>query len=304
MRKLGLSIATAALVVIGAGTASQDASAASGAVAPQQDFSFTGFFGSFDRGELQRGLQVYDQVCASCHGLDLIRFRELEALGYTEDQIKAFAATKDITDGPNEDGDMFDRPGKPADAFPNPFENEQAAASVHGKAPPDLTLMVKARATGLGSIGLNFLDMLRGGEYASGTSYVAALLGDGYREEGQWSMDDLKACKPQGSGQTVEEWEAELAAFELTAGTYFNKWFPGCSIGMANPLYEDAVEYTDGTAATPEQMARDVAVFLTWASEPTLEDRKQLGIGVLLFLIVFTGILVAVKRQVWAGVKH
>lgn len=344
MRNLGLSIATAALVAFGAGAASQDAAAASAAVPPQQDYSFTGLFGSFDRGELQRGLQVYVNACSSCHSLDLIRFRELEALGYTEDQIKAFAAEFDIEDGPNEDGDMEDRPGKPADAFPSPFPNVQAAAATHGKAPPDLSLIVKARAHGLGSIGKNFLDMLRGGEFASGSSYVAALVGDGYRENP--TLEDKLACQPisvpsvpkktddpewndaivKVSGQPIpadisdEDWFAilepieeevqqevyiaQLTAWEPAEGTHFNKWFPGCSIAMVNPLYEDAVEYTDGTPATPEQMARDVSVFLTWASEPSLEDRKQTGIGVLLFLIVFTGILIAVKRQVWAGVKH
>ncbi|MBO6837467.1 MAG: cytochrome c1 [Alphaproteobacteria bacterium] len=303
MRKLGLSIATAALVAFGAGQASQEAAAASAAHPPQGDFGFTGFFGKFDRDAAQRGLQVYVGVCASCHGLDLIRYRELSGLGYSEEQIKAFAAQFEVTDGPNEDGDMFTRPGEPKDRFVNPYRNVQEAAAINGgKAPPDLSLIVKARAHGLGSIGANFLDMLQGGEFATGASYVSALIGTGYVEEP--TLDDKKLCKPQPAGKSQEDWEAELNAWSLPPGTYFNKWFPGCAIGMPNPLYDDAVEYTDGTAATPEQMGQDVAEFLAWASEPSMEARKETGIAVLLFLAVFTGIMIAVKRQTWANVKH
>ena len=273
MRKLGLSIATAALVAFGAGPASQEAAAASAAHPPQGDYEFTGFFGKFDRDAAQRGLQVYLGVCASCHGLDLIRYRELSALGYSEDQIKAFAAQFEVEDGPNEDGDMFTRPGEPKDRFVNPYRNVQEAAAVNGgKAPPDLSLIVKARAHGLGSIGANFLDMLQGGEFASGASYVSALLGNGYVENP--TLEDKKLCKPQPAGKSTEEWEADLNAWSLPPGAYFNKWFPGCAIAMPNPLYEDAVEYADGTPATPEQMGHDVSVFLAWASEPSLEARK------------------------------
>ena len=306
MRRCGLGIATAALVAVGAGVgpASLRAEAAGGAHPPQQDYQFTGFFGTFDRAAAQRGLQVYTQVCSSCHSLDLIRYRELENLGYSQEQIKAFAAEYSVMDGPNDDGEMFERKAEPKDRFVNPYQNENEAAALNGgKAPPDLSLIVKSRAHGLGSIGSNFMDMLQGGEFATGASYVAALVGHGYVEEP--TPEDKMHCQPKNAGESHEAYEARLAAWTPPADGYFNKWFPGCAIKMANPLYEDAVEYADGTPATPEHMAHDVSVFLAWASEPTLEQRKRTGVKVLLFLAVFTGVLVAVKRQTWAGVaKH
>jgi len=155
----------------------------------------------------------------------------------------------------------------------------------------------------LGSIGLNFLDMLQGGEFSSGSDYIAGLVSTGYIE-GDPTDEQLMNCLPQGGEESDEDYAERLAEFELTDGTYFNQWFPGCSIGMAQPLYGDDVEYADGTEATIEQQAHDLAVFLTWASEPHMEERKQTGVKVILFLLVFTGILIAVKRQTWAGVKH
>lgn len=303
MRKVATTFAAAAILVAGALDLSPKVAFAAGAgpVPPQGDFTFTGFFGSFDRAELQRGLQVYTEACASCHGMDLIRYRDLAGIGYSADQIKAFAAEFEVEKGPNDDGEMFMGPAEPFDSFVNPYANVQEAAAANGgKAPPDLSLIVKARATGLGSIGANFVDMLKGGEFASGTSYVQALLSTGYVEEP--TMDDLKVCLPQGAAETVEQWEQRLSEWDVGDGN-FNKWFPGCAIAMPYILYEDTVEYADGTAATSEQMAHDVAVFLTWASEPMLEERKQTGVMVLSFLLVFTGLLYAVKRQVWADVK-
>ncbi len=300
MRKLGLTLAAAAFLSTVSGG---QALAASAAHPPQESYSFTGFFGSFDREELQRGLQVYQQVCAACHGLDLVRYRELSALGYSEDQIKAFASEIMVTDGPNEDGDMYERPALPSDRFRNPYRNKAEAAAINGgKAPPDLSLIVKSRAHGLGNIGANFIDMLKGGEFATGTDYISHLLGTGYIEEP--TLEDKKLCMAQNAGEKDEAYKVRLDAMETPPGAYFNKWFPGCYIGMPQPLYEGSVDYADGTEATPEQMGHDVAVFLTWASEPTMETRKQTGIKVLLFLAVFTGVLVAVKRQTWKSVKH
>lgn len=302
MRKLGHSIAAAALVAFGAGAASGPAEAASAAHPPQSDYQFTGFFGTFDRAAAQRGLQVYKQVCSGCHGLDLIRYRELSGLGYSEEQIKAFAAEFTTTDGPDENGDMYERPAEPADSFVNPYRNDAEGAALNGgKNPPDLSLIVKSRAHGLGSIGLNFLDMLQGGEFASGASYVSALLGDGYVVDP--TVEDKMKCQPARAGESHEDYVARLEGWQPPPGTYFNKWFPGCAIGMPQPLYGEDVEYTDGTEATIEQQSHDVSVFLAWASEPSLEQRKQTGVKVLLFLAVFTGVLIAVKRQTWAGVK-
>ncbi len=250
MRKLSVGVAAALLVSLQAG----HALAAEGEELPERDWSFSGIFGKFDRGAMQRGLQVYREVCSGCHGLRLIAFRNLEALGYGEDEIKAIAAEYWIEDGPDEEGEMFERPGRPSDRFPSPFPNDKAAAaSNNGAVPPDLSLIVKART--------------------GGADYVHGLL-TGYAE-------------PPGDPELLE-------------GQNYNLYFPNNVTAMAPPLFEDAVEYGDGTPATEEQMAADVTTFLAWAAEPEMEERKSMGIGVMLFLLVFTGVLYAAKRKVWA----
>jgi ubiquinol-cytochrome c reductase cytochrome c1 subunit len=258
MRKFALTAIAAAFAVTaftgGAAKAAGDAP-----VPEAQDWSWQSLFGTYDRAQLQRGFQVYKNVCAGCHSLRFIAFRNLEGIGFNEDQIKAIAAEYDIEDGPNDDGDMFTRPGIPADYFPSPFPNEKAAAASNGGAvPPDLSLMNKARV--------------------NGPDYVFGLL-TGYEEEA-----------PEG--------------FDLADGKYYNHYFPGHQIAMAPPLYDEAVEYTDGTPMTLEQHARDVTAFLNWTAQPELEARKALGMKVILFLIVFTAMLYAVKRKIWRDVEH
>ena len=250
MRKLSIGVAAALLFGLQAGAAL----AAEGKELPERDWSFSGIFGQFDRGAMQRGFQVYREVCSGCHSLRLIAFRNLEALGYGEDEIKAIAAEYSIVDGPNEEGEMFERPGRPSDRFPSPFPNDKAAAaSNNGAVPPDLSLIVKART--------------------GGVDYLHALL-TGYAEP----PEDLEILEEQS----------------------YNLYFPGNVTAMAPPLFEDAVEYGDGTPATVEQMATDLSTFLAWAAEPEMEERKSMGIGVMLFLLVFTGVLYAAKRKVWA----
>lgn len=224
---------------------------------PSMDWSFNGPFGTFDRDAMQRGFQVYKQVCAACHGLERIAYRNLAALGYSEGQIKAFAAEATVKDGPNEEGEMFERPGRPADYFPKPFANVEAARYANnGAYPPDLSLITRARA--------------------DGTNYLYALM-TGYAE-----------VAPEG--------------FEMSQGMYYNEYFSGHQIAMAPPLSEGVVTYEDGTPATVEQMASDVTTFLTWAGEPVMEKRKQMGLKVVLYLIVFAGLMYAVKRKVWKDV--
>ena len=250
MKKLSIGVAAVLLFGLPAGAAL----AAEGKELPERDWSFSGIFGQFDRGAMQRGLQVYREVCSGCHGLRFIAFRNLGALGYGEDEIKAIAAEYSIEDGPNEEGEMFERPGRPPDRFPSPFPNDKAAAANNnGAVPPDLSLIVKART--------------------GGADYVHGLL-TGYAEP----PEDL----------------------EILEGQNYNLYFPGNVTAMAPPLFEDAVEYGDGTPATVERMATDVATFLAWTAEPEMEERKSMGIGVMLFLLVFTGVLYAVKRKVWA----
>lgn len=246
--------------------------AAEGAGLPQRDWSWRGslqktFFGKFDRAQLQRGLQVYTNVCASCHGLDFVAYRNLGALGYGEDEIKAFAAEYEVQDGPNDDGEMYMRPALPSDRFVSPYPNEQAArAANNGAYPPDLSLIVKARK--------------------DGANYLSAML-TGY-------SDDVPEVNPDNPEEK----------FELMEGMNYHMYFPGYQIAMPQPLYGDDVEYADGTPATIEQEAADVTAFLAWAAEPELEQRRSMGLKVLVFLIIFTIMLMAVKRRIWADVKH
>ncbi|MEQ8601706.1 MAG: cytochrome c1 [Marivibrio sp.] len=276
-KSAGLVAAAAALVGT-LGFAQPAQAAGEAAKPPQMEWSWTGPFGTFDRASAQRGLQVYTQVCASCHGLEQVAYRNLTDIGYTEDQVKEFAAQFEVEDGPNEFGEMFFRPAEPSDKFVSPFPNEQAARSANGGAyPPDLSLIIKNRAHGFGGIGQNFLAMLQIKGFSSGADYMHALLGLGYVDA------------PEG--------------VDLLPGQWYNEYMPGGAIAMPPPLYPDGVEYEDGTEATVEQQAYDVATFLAWASEPKLEERKQTGVKVLIFLALFTGLLIAVKRQTWADVK-
>ena len=250
--KLSLAVALAAFAI---GLAGPAARAAEEVAIPDHDWSFDGLFGTFDRASLQRGLQTYKEVCAGCHSLDLVAFRNLADFGYDEAEVKAIAASFTVIDGPDDQGEMFERPGAPSDRFPAPFPNAKAAAAAMGGAvPPDLSLIAKSRK--------------------GGPDYLYALL-TGYDEP------------PPG--------------FELLEGLSYNKVFPGHQIAMAPPLGDDAVAYADGTTASLEQIAHDVSTFLMWAAEPSLEDRKRTGIKVLLFLLVFTGLLYATKRKIWSG---
>lgn len=253
MRKGFIGLVSATLISVAAATPTFAAGAA--VDLPSQNWSFKGLFGTFDRGALQRGFQVYDQVCAACHSARLVAYRNLMEIGLTEDQVKKIAASKTVMDGPNDEGEMFERPGTPSDRFVKPFPNDQAArAANNGAYPPDLSLMVKARV--------------------GGVDYLYALL-TGYKEEAPKNV-------------------------EMPEGMAYNLYFPGHLIAMQPPLVADGVEYPDKTKATVEQMARDVSTFLAWTAEPELEDRKRLGIKVLLFLLLLTGMLYAVKRKIWS----
>ncbi len=248
----------AAAVALPAMTASAAMAAEEHIALKQVDWPTNGIFGSFDRAAAQRGFQVYREVCAACHGLEFVAFRNLATLGYSEDDIKAFAAELTVTDGPNDEGDMFERPGRPFDQIHGPFPNEQAAAAAHGgKAPPDLSLMAKARA--------------------GGPDYIYSLL-TGY--------------------------EDPPAGVEVPDTGNYNAYFPGHIIAMPPPLSDDQVTYADGTSATVSQMAQDVTEFLVFAAEPKLEDRKGMGLKVMLFLVVLTALTFALKRKIWADVPH
>lgn len=257
------------VLVAGLGLGTSAAQAAESVPPPKQDWSFGGVFGTFDRAALQRGLQVYREVCASCHSLKYIAFRNLADLGYNEDEIKALAAEATVVDGPDDEGEMFERSGLPSDLLPSPFANAKAAAAANnGAVPPDLSLAAKARK--------------------GGTDYLHALL-TGYEE------------LPE-NWKELDEYSFLPLDFELQEGLSFNRYFPGFQIAMAQPLYEDGVEYADGTEATVEQMAHDVSTFLMWTAEPKLEVRKSWGVKVMIFVFVMTVLLYFAKKRVWRDV--
>lgn len=243
----------------------------------EQNWSFSGPFGTYNRGQLQRGLKVYREACAACHGLDLVAFRNLADLGYSDGQVRALAAEYQIMDGPDANGDMFERPGIPSDRFPSPFPNiEAAAASNNGAAPPDLSLIAKARAVERGFPQF-VIDIFT--QYAElGPDYLYSLL-TGYVDP------------PEG--------------YEVPEGTYYNPYFlAGTALAMPPPLMDGMVTYDDGAPETVSQYAHDVSAFLMWAAEPHLEARKQMGFGVMIFLVLFGGLVYLTKRKVWQEVPH
>jgi ubiquinol-cytochrome c reductase cytochrome b/c1 subunit len=261
-----------------AGSVSQSkAEEAHQAIPPSMSWSFAGPFGKYDQGQLQRGLKVYKEVCSNCHSLNYVAFRNLAdpgGPGYSTAQAAAFASDYKIKDGPNDAGDMFERPGRTADYFPAPFPNEQAArASNGGAAPPDLSLMAKARSyeRPFPRFIFDFFTQFQ----ERGPNYIHALL------------TGFEAKAPEG--------------FSLPAGSYYNKYFPGHSIKMPPPLGDGQVTYDDGAPATVEQYSKDVSAFLMWTAEPKLVERKRLGLQVMVFLIVLAGLLYFTKRKIWAA---
>lgn len=284
-----LSVLAAAGIVLGAaaGLANAAEEGAAAAAEPthfpilpptEEDWSFAGPFGTYDKGQLQRGLKVYKEVCSACHSMQLVPFRTLADLGYSEAQVKAFAAEYTVQDGPNADGEMFERPGVPSDYFPSPFPNAAAAAAANnGAAPPDFSLIAKARGVTRGFPTFVF-DIFT--QYAEGgPDYIHSLL-TGYDHE-------------------------PPAGMQVPEGTHYNPYFiAGKSLAMAKPLSDGQVTYDDGAPQTVDQYSRDVAAFLMWAAEPHLEARKQTGLQVMIFLALFAGLVYLTKRKVWANVAH
>ena len=226
-------------------------------------FASDGPFGKWDLQQLQRGYQVYKEVCSACHSLKYVALRDLAQLGYTEAEVKAEAANWTVPGINPDTGETATRPGTPTDYFPSPFANDVAAAIANNNAiPPDLSLMTKARH--------------------DGSAYVYSLL-TGYRQQ------PAELVRKFPDARTPE-------------GLYYNPYFPNLNLAMAPPLSDGQVTYADGTRASVDQMAKDVAAFLTWTAEPTLVRRKQVGWAVLGFLLFATVLAWLAKKQVWAPV--
>lgn len=233
-------------------------------------FTFEGPFGTIDRAAAQRGFQIYNEVCSTCHAMSLLYYRNLQDLGLSEAAIKGIAAEKQIDDI-NDKGEPYQRPGKPSDRFRKPFPNDAAAAALHGVAPPDLSLIIKART--------------------DGPRYVFSLL-QGYEE-----FDKL-TDKQKAEYQLAKDYKLEEGK------QHFNKYFhpgeEGYKIAMMKPLNDGQITFIDGAKNDVPSMARDVVTFLAWAAEPNMEARKRTGVRVVLFLLIFAGLMYAVKRIVWA----
>jgi len=232
------------------------------------ELASNGVFGKFDRRQLQRGFQVYKEVCSACHSLRLVSFRDLTKIGYTDPEVKAIA-NQWVIEQPSinpETGEPATRKNIPSDHFPSPFANEIAARAANNNAlPPDLSLITKARE--------------------DGTAYVHSLL-TGYTTQPAALLKEFPDIK-------------------TPTGLHYNPYFANLNIAMPPPLTSDGqVAYADGTKATKEQMSTDVSAFLTWTAEPNLEARHAAGFASIIFILIFCGLAWGAYQNVWRDVKH
>ncbi len=235
-------------------------------------FSFDGPLGKWDAAQLQRGYKVYEEVCAACHSMKFVAFRNLGEIGYSEGQVKALAAKRQVPGIDPVTGEATTRAGEPKDYFPSPYANDVAARAANNNAiPPDLSLMTKARH--------------------DGTNYVYSLL-TGYKDPTSYK---------NSHGETLAKTFPDSMPGK---GLYFNPYFKNLNLAMAPPLTTDGqVTYDDGTEATIDQMALDVSAFMAWTAEPTMVKRKQTGWAVLGFLLFATILAYLAYKNIWAGVK-
>jgi ubiquinol-cytochrome c reductase cytochrome c1 subunit len=225
-----------------------------------------GHWGPEDYRQMQRGFQVYKEVCSACHSLNHVAFRDLTEIGYSDAEVKAIAAGFMVPGVDPDTGETTMRPGTPTDYFPKPFANDIAArAANHNAIPPDLSLITKARK--------------------GGAAYVYSLI--------------------TGFQPIPPEIKKEFPDFDTPPGLYFNPYFANLNLAMPPPLTsEGQVQYKDGTKPTVDQMAKDVAAFLVWTAEPSLAKRHQVGWPVLGFLLFATILAYLAKKQIWAENKQ
>lgn len=302
MRFVKLFIAAAA--TLGLASTAHAAGGAKHAHGPEDGWTFEGSFGHFDKAQLQRGYLVYRNVCSSCHGMDLLTFRNLGQKGgpfYDENypnpndnpivkQLAADSAEVNIIN--QEDGSEATRTRLPSDPFPAPFENDALARFVNnGALPPDLSVINKARG--------------------GGADYIYSLL-TGYPSDqdmatkyAKLSVPEMQYYNPYFAGDVTPNWSGDPRPRHGDETPHdYEMLPPGGFLSMAPPLFEDGVEYSDGTVASVHQMAEDVTVFLEWAGEPKAQVRKQLGLSVMIYLLVLAVLFYLSYKQIWRDVEH
>jgi ubiquinol-cytochrome c reductase cytochrome c1 subunit len=250
----------------------------------RQKWTFRGFLGKFDEGQLQRGFKVYVEACARCHGLKRIAFRNLAEPGgpaFPEGAIKSLANTYQVDAEPNDQGKIVKRPAIPADHLPSPYKNEQEArAALNGALPPDLSLMAKARGIETNApfylVPVNMLVDIATGYQEAGPDYIYAYL-TGFTQP------------PAGT--------------KVADGMNYNRAFPAPHMtAMPNPFAggDGLIKYDDATPATVDNYARDVTAFLAWAADPRTEERKRIGILAMIYLLITAVLFYFAKRRIWA----
>ena len=231
-------------------------------------FSFDGPLGRYDRQQLQRGFQVYKEVCSACHSMKLVAFRDLEEIGFTKPEVKAIAKgwSTEVPSINPDTGEAATRKAIPSDFFPSPYANETAARAANNNAlPPDMSLLAKARE--------------------GGPHYIYSLI-TGYQDQ---PAEELKRFPESKTPDSL----------------HYNPYFANLNIAMPPPLVADGqVSYTDGTNPTVDQMAKDVAAYLMWAAEPKLENRHRTGVAVLIYVLLGTLLAYFAYRNIWRDKKH
>ncbi|MFM7084758.1 MAG: cytochrome c1 [Hyphomicrobium sp.] len=297
----------------------------------RQQWTFEGVKGQFDKAQLQRGFQVYKEVCSACHGLKRVFWRNLVEKGgpeFPEEAVKALAAEwpNQITDGPNDAGEMFERPALLSDPILGPYKNEKAArAAQNGAYPPDLSLMARARnpeyhGTVFGHPTHMVGDIISAYQ-EGGPDYIYGLL-TGYKDIPTYARDEKGQLHPVGidgaGGKNLETCLSIIngedgnpdTCVTLSDGMNYNAAYPGGQIAMPPMLSDGAIQYikgTDGKPIVPEtidQYSRDIASFLAWAADPHLNVRKQIGWQALLFIIITTVLLFIGKKRIWSRAEH
>jgi cytochrome c1 len=328
---LAAGLTAACITAVGLATSQPALAAGGGAAIPRQEWTFDGPRGQFDRAQLQRGFQIYKEVCSSCHGLERLSWRNLVqegGPGFPEEAVKALAKEwpNKITDGPNDEGVMFERDALLSDRIMGPYKNEKAArAAQNGAYPPDLSLMARARnpeykGTAAGH-GPHMLGDILSGYQAGGPDYLYALL-TGYKDLPAYVREEnghLKPVGPDGAGDKPVENCASVVPGEdgkpdecvaLADGMNYNAAFPGNQIAMPPILADGSVSYpkgADGQPLVPEtldQHSRDVSAFLAWAADPHLDQRKATGWQALLYLLITTVLLFLGKKRIWSRIDH